>query len=59
MALRMREGGGKHPAARQRDGEPGFVVEVAGRLKRRVHDGEQDEQKGGDGTDDLPRQTGP
>ncbi|MEV8637684.1 hypothetical protein AB0395_39170 [Streptosporangium sp. NPDC051023] len=54
----MRKDRGQHRAARQRDGEPGFVVKAVGYLERRMDDSEKDQQKGGDRTDDLPRQTG-
>ncbi|GAA4218084.1 hypothetical protein GCM10023075_00110 [Streptosporangium album] len=44
-------------AARQRDRESGLMVTAVGRLERRVDDDEKGQQKGGDRTDDLPRQT--
>lgn len=57
--LLMLDGRGQYRPACQCDRESGLVVKTGGRRERRVDDGEQDQQKGGDRTDDLPRQTGP
>ncbi|OUC86623.1 hypothetical protein CA984_38615 [Streptosporangium minutum] len=55
----MMDGRGEQRAPRQCDRESRLVMASVGGRKRRVDEGEQSQQKGGDRTDDPPRQTGP